>query len=86
MIQHHRVVDVKMNRLAVGEYCRKTGNYSLGELDYSLTTKERQACFDSGEKGCQSWYENDPQSLRQVQAGTEEYHQPVDRAVHWEGI
>ena len=40
MIQHQRVVDVKINRLAVREYCRKTGDYSLGELDYLLTAKE----------------------------------------------
>ena len=81
MIQHQRVVDVKISRLAVREYYRKTGDYSLGELDYSLTAKERQECFDSHEKGCQSWYEIDLQSLRQVQAENEEYHQRVDRAV-----
>ena len=81
MIQHQRVVDVKINRLAVREYCRKTGDYSLGELDYLLTAKERQECFDSHEKGCQSWYESDSQSLRQVRAETEEYHRHVDRAV-----
>ena len=81
MIQHQRVVDVKINRLAVREYCRKTGDYSLGALDYLLTAKERQECFDSQEKGCQSWYESDSQSLRQVQAETEEYHRHVDRAV-----
>ena len=81
MIQHQRVVDVKINRLAVREYCRKTGDYSLGELDYLLTAKEQQECFDSHEKGCQSWYESYSQSLRQVRAETEEYHRHVDRAV-----
>ena len=81
MIQHQRVVDVQINRLAVGEYCRKTGDHSFGELDYSLTAKERQECFDSQEKGCQWWYEIDLQSLRQVQAETEEYNQRVDRGV-----
>ena len=39
MIQQQRVVDVKINRLAVRENCRKTGDYSLGELDYLPTAK-----------------------------------------------
>ena len=81
MIQHQRVVDVKINRLAIREYCRKTGDYSLGELDYLLTAKERRECFDSHEKGCQSWYESDSQSQQQVRVETEEYHRHVDRAV-----
>ena len=81
MIQHQRVVGVKINRLVVREYCRKTGDYSFGELDYLLTAKERQECFDSHEKGCQSWYESDSQSIRQVRAETEEYHRHVDRTV-----
>ena len=50
-------------------------------MNYSLTAKERQECLHSHEKGCQSWYEIDPQSLRQLQAETEEYHHRVDRAV-----
>ena len=74
MIQHEQVVDVKINRLAVREYCRKTGDYSFGELHYLLTVKEQQECFDSHEKGCQSSYESDSQSPRQVRAETEEYH------------
>ena len=41
MIQHQPVMDVKINRLAIREYCRKTRDYSLGELDYSLMAKER---------------------------------------------
>ena len=81
MIQHQQVVDVKINRLAVREYHRKAGDYSLNELDYLLTVKERQECFDSHEKGCHSWYESDSQSLRQVRAESEEYHRHVDRAV-----
>ena len=56
MIRHQRVVDVKINRVAIREHCRKTGDYSLGELDYLLTAKEQQECFDSHEKGCQLWY------------------------------
>ena len=81
MIQHQRVVDVKINRLAVRECCRKTGDYSLGDLDYSLTAKEGQECFDGHEKGCQSWYESDSQSLWQVLAESAEYHRHVHRAV-----
>ena len=77
-IPHQRVVDVKINRLAVREYCRKSGDYSLGELDYLLTAKERQECFDSHEKVRQSWYQSDSQSLRQVRAETQEYHRHVD--------
>ena len=80
LIQHQPVVDVKINRLAVREYCHKTGDYNFVELDNSLTAKERQESFNS-HKECQSWYESDIQSLRQVPAGTEEYHQRVDRAV-----
>ena len=57
MIHHQRVVHVQINKLAVPEYCRKTGDYCFGELDYSLTAKEQRECFDSHEKGCQSWYE-----------------------------
>ena len=53
----------------------------MAKLDYSLTAKERQECFDSHERGCQLWYESDSQSLRQVRAETEEYHRRVDRAV-----
>ena len=71
MIHNPRVVDVKIDRLAVPEHCRKTGDYSLGELEDSLMAKEQQKFFDSHAKGCQLWHEIDPQSLRQVQAKTE---------------
>ena len=42
MIQHQRVVNVKINRLVVREYCRKTRDYSLGDVEYLLTAKKRQ--------------------------------------------
>ena len=50
MIQHNRVMDVKINKLAVGQWCSKTEPYSRGKFQYSPAAKKRHKSSNDDKK------------------------------------
>ena len=51
---------------------------SLGVCDISSVQKRSQRFVN---EAVHFWYESDPTSLRQMRAGSEEFHKRIDRAV-----